>query len=147
MNIHISRYSLKEHALDGILYIDGVRFCETSENSLTAIPSGIYPVVRHYCHQFSRYTPLILSSGSLPDCSSCHKLSNVCCNTTLPCVCHQLIAGNGVFNRTDGTIIMGTRIVPGCLMNSKEPFEGLCERLRKLDSRGSQITVTISNDY
>ena len=80
-------------------------------------------------------------------CDHCPKLEFVCNNTTMPIYCPMLKPGNGIYNRADGSIILGTYIAPGCLKNSKEPFESLCERIRKLSSRGSEISLTIENRY
>ena len=148
MNITITRKSRKAEALDGILSIDGEKLCDTAEHSATALPEGTYRIVRHKCKQYGRFVPFIVTDAlSKPPCESCKKLKFVSCNSTMPCICHQIKMDNGIYNRADGSIIVGTHIVPGCLMRSKEPFENLCERIRKLSFRGSEITLTIKNLY
>ena len=152
MNITITRKSRNAEALDGILSIDGFKLCDTAEHCATALAEGTYRIVRHKCKQNGRFVPLITSltpnlSPLIPDCTKCKKLEFFTCNSTMPCVCHQIKIGNGIYNRADGSIILGTYIAPGCLKNSKEPFESLCERIRKLSSRGSEITLTIKNQY
>lgn len=149
MNITIKRISKKGQAIDGTLYIDGLRICDTAENAEYCLNPGTYPVVRHKCKQKARFVPVILS-GSCSDreclegcCSRCKKLDFVTNNSNMPCFCPQITMGNGVYNRKDGSILVGTRIAPGCLKHIKEPFENICERLRKLDDRGSEVTLTI----
>lgn len=153
MNILIKRILKKGQTIDGTLYIDGVRICDCAENAESAISAGTYPVIRHKCKQYARFVPVILvgdhsSNEALCNCcETCEKLKFVCNNTTLPCVCPQIKLGNGIYNRADGSIIVGTRIVPGCMKHSKEPFENICERIRKLDGRGSEILLTIEEHY
>lgn len=148
MNITITRKSRNAEALDGILSIDGFKLCDTAEHCATALAEGTYRIVRHKCKQNGRFVPFIITDTmSKPPCESCPKLEFFTCNSTMPCICHQIKIGNGIYNRADGSIIVGTYIAPGCLKNSKEPFESLCERIRKLSSRGSEITLTIENRY
>lgn len=148
MNITITRKSRKAEAIDGILSIDGVKLCDIAVHSATALPEGTYRIVRHKCKQYGRFVPFIVTDAlSKPPCESCKKLEFVSCNSTMPCICHQIKIGNGIYNRADGSIIVGTYIVPGCLMHSKEPFDNISERIRKLSSRGSEITLTIKNQY
>lgn len=59
----------------------------------------------------------------------------------------MLKPGNGVFHRADGSIIMGKRIVSGCLCHPREGFDILSERLRKLSSRASTLTLKIEENY
>lgn len=165
MNIIIKRIRKRDEAIDGALYIDGLKICDCAENAKSAIPVGTYPIIRHKCKQKARYVPLILQNDeglgmkvegkSLNSqlsilnqkCSRCKKLNMVSSNTNMPCFCPQIAMGNGVHNRTDGAIIVGKYLIPGCLTHTKEPYENICERLRKLDSRGSSVTITIVEDY
>lgn len=178
MNILLKRIRRTSFALDGELYIEDIKLCDTAENLEGSLPAGTYTIVRHKCKQYARFVPVILPEGSkdlkfqgskdLPvtdleaikatlgtmehetleqKCSACPKLPFVCNNTTLPCHCPQIKAGNGIYNRKDGSIIVGKYIVPGCLSHPKEPFENLCERLRKLDGRGAEITLTIEDCF
>lgn len=131
-------------AIDGKLIIDGTRFCDTAENSDTALPQGRYRIKRTFCKQYDRYMPLVCPTGAeAAPCDNCPKLEFVCNNTTMPIVCPMLKPGNGIWNRPDGSIILGTHIVPGCLSHPNEPFSLLSERLRKLTTRGSGMTLKI----
>ena len=79
-------------------------------------------------------------------CDRCPKLEFVCNTTTMPIYCPMLKPGNGVHNRLDGSIILGTRIIPGCLKHPKQAFDAVYGRIRKSIERGNQVTVTIKNE-
>ena len=81
------------------------------------------------------------------NCEQCPKMDFVCNNSTLPKYCPQIKIGNGVYNRTDGSIIIGERIVWGALKHSAEHFNRLIDRLDKAQNRGDLITVTITENY
>ena len=55
----------------------------------------------------------------------------------------MLKPGNGVYNRTDGSIIVGEYIAPGCLKHPKTAFDNLYDRIRKNIERGNKVTLTI----
>lgn len=150
MNIEIRRYRHKGEAIDGELYADGQKLCQTAENATTALPSGRYRIVRTFCKQYNRFVPKILLPHETEEslkhlCLTCDKVKGVTNNTTLPLVCHQLKMGNGIHKREDGSIIMGSFICPRCLKYTREPYENLSERIRKMDGRGTVITLTILN--
>ena len=153
MIITIKRIRIKGVAIDGHLYIDGMKVCDCAENAKSCLPVGSYPVVRHKCKQYARFVPVILSGSmcspeSLSNqCQHCKKMEYCGNNSTLPCFCPQIKPGNGIYHREDGSIIVGKYIAPGCLIHPKEPFENLCERLRKLDGRGSEVTLVIEEQY
>ena len=173
MNIVITRTRRTIDAIDGTLFIDGEYVCDTAENRQTALPAGDYRVVRHYCKQYKRFMPIITamsdeqravsskchveklaSHGSLliaqcsqltARCEQCEQLTEVSLNTLMPCHCPMLKPGNGVCNRTDGSIILGTHICPGCLKQPLQAFEPLVERIRKISKRKTGITLRIKN--
>lgn len=148
MNITINRYRHKtacteqgrSETLDGKLYIDGQKICDTAENANGALPEGEYEVTLLKCKQYKRKM-LVLNPN--PPCSKCPPLEYCGNNSTLPCYCPMLKPGNGVHNRLDGSIILGTRIVPGCLKHPKQAFDAVYGRIRKSIQRGNQVTVTI----
>lgn len=146
MILELIRIRHDGQAIDGQLIADGQKLCDTAENSLSCLPAGTYIVERHYCKQYGRYVPKILAGVST--CAKCPRLKGIVSNNTpMPCVCHQLKMGNGIYKRLDGSIIIGTAIVPGCLMFTRNPYELLSERIRKIAGRGNLITLTIKEDY
>ena len=149
MKIEIKRTEARAEAISGTLTINGQFICHTVENRLTALPAGQYRIIRHYCKQYNRFMPLVghpeLVSGS-KTCEQCQQLEEeeVSLNTTLPSYCPMLKPGNGVQGRTDGSILLGTLIVPGCLKHPLAAFDPLAERIRKAIARNTTITLTIS---
>jgi len=139
----------------GQLYKNGQYICDTEEYAPTALPAGEYRIVRHYCKQYDRFMPMIVAMGDVQrakNCSQCptsplqgDESGAIYLNTTLPCYCPMLKPGNGVHGRTDGSILLGTRIIPGCLSHPLQAFEPLAECIRKAVSRGKAITLTITN--
>lgn len=143
MKITIKRIHSQGEAIEGTLHIDGRYICHTAEHRHTALPAGTYTLVRHYCKQYDRYMPLVLRDG-LPDCRTCPSPEDeVSLNTLLPCHCPMLKPGNGVHHRTDGSILLGTDICPGCLRNPLQAFLPLAERIRKAMKRNTEVTLEI----
>ena len=161
MKLIINRKEQTKTAIAGRLTIDGEYICDTAENRLTALPTGQYRIVRHYCKQYNRFMPLIrhpelvsgpvkeLVSGSKKhqwDCSHCSPQiteEEVSLNTILPCHCPMLKPGNGIHHRNDGSILLGTEIVPGCLSHPLQAFSPLAERIRKAVKRNKVINLVI----
>ena len=144
MNIIIQRYRHEPETLDGKLYIDGQKICDTAENANGALPEGKYEVALLKCKQYKRNMLLL---NPHPPCSKCPPLEYCGNNSTLPCYCPMLKPGNGVYKRLDGSIILGTYIVPGCLMHPKQAFDTVYDRIRKSIQRGNQVVLTIKNEF
>lgn len=173
MNIIIQRKEQTKSAIAGTLHIDGQYICDTAENRHTALPAGTYQIVRHFCKQYNRFMPLIrhpelvsgpvkelvsgpvkeLVSGSKKhqwDCSHCKPQiteEEVSLNTIMPCHCPMLKPGNGIHHREDGSILLGTEIVPGCLSHPLQAFSPLAERIRKAVKRNKVINLVILNSF
>lgn len=142
MQIELRRIRQKTNSIDGHIYIDGSRICDTAENTNGALPEGTYPLTVAKCKQYSR--KMILLNPS-PPCDKCPPLEYCGNNSTLPCYCPMIKAGNGVFKRLDGTIIVGTYICPGCLKQPKQAFDNLYERIRKNIERGREVNLIITS--
>lgn len=156
MNIVIERIHRNQDSVDGILRIDGgMKICDTAENSSTSLPAGTYKVLIHRCKHYRRKMPIILftdnsrairgnsRSKEIP-CDSCPSMEYCGNNSTLPRFCPQIKIGNGVHKRTDGSIIIGERIIWGCMKHPVEHFNRLIDRLDKAQNRGESITLTIT---
>ena len=130
MHILITRHRYKPATIDGQLSIDGIRICDCAENAHTALPPGTYSITIVHCRQYARKMPLITPISNQ---------SSVINNR----VCPMLKPGNGVYNRTDGAIIVGEYLVPGCLKHSRFTFDNLYDRIRKNLQRGKEVTLTI----
>ena len=130
MHILITRHRYKPATIDGQLSIDGIRICDCAENAHTALPPGTYSIAIVHCRQYARKMPLIRPISNQ---------SSVINNR----VCPMLLPGNGVYNRKDGSIIVGEYLVPGCLKHSRFTFDNLYDRIRKNLQRGKEVTLTI----
>lgn len=183
MNITIKRIRVRPETIDGHLFIDGIKICDTAENAKEALPEGDYLVTIAYCKQYKR--KMLVLSPACPElcrreglrleaatreaivtggealgqrteseiclegstrCDRCPKMDWVFYDTTLPIYCPQLKIGNGAYNRPDGSIIVGTHIVPGCVLHSKEAYDPLYQRIRKSIERGNQVILRILRD-
>lgn len=150
MNIVIKRIRVRPETIDGHLYIDGTKICDTAECATGALPEGEYQIHIQKCKQYSknvlRLKPLSLSlSSSCEACEACEQLQWVFYDTTLPIYCPMLKIGNGVYNRPDGSIIVGKYLVPGCVLHSKDAYAPLFQRIRKSIERGNSVTLKIMN--
>ena len=148
MKIIINRNEQTKAAIAGSLHINGQYICDTAENRLTALPAGKYRIIRHYCHQYNRFMPLVQRLEFNEErCSHCPPQKTedeeVSLNTIMPCYCPMLKPGNGVHHREDGSIILGTQVIPGCLSHPLQAFEPLAERIRKAIKRNKAITLII----
>ena len=130
MHILITRHRYKPATIDGQLSIDGIRICDCAENAHTALPPGTYSITIVHCRQYARKMPLITPISNQ---------SSVINNR----VCPMLKPGNGVYNRKDGSILVGEYLVPGCLKHSRFTFDNLYDRIRKNIERGNEVTLTI----
>lgn len=155
MNIFLNRTFIKGEYVHGHLTIDGIRVCDTLENSRSCVPVGDYVIHLVRCKQYARKMPCLnphcgpgphagLDPASL--CDLCPKLPFVCNNTTLPCWCPMLKPGNGVHNRLDGSILVGRYNCLGSIIHPKDAFDSLYERIRKSISRGNQATLIIKDN-
>jgi hypothetical protein len=152
MELTIKRTETRADALSGTLYIKDQYICDTEENIHTALPAGKYRIVRHHCKQYHRFMPLIASyhpesQEPRTDCDHCQQLEEeeISLNTVLPCHCPMLKPGNGVHHRKDGSIILGIRIVTGCLTHPLQAFTPLAERIRKAIKREQVIRLVIQD--
>lgn len=91
------------------------------------------------------------TKASAAACTSCCRLDFVGANTRLPRFCPQIKAGNGIHNRWDGSILVGsltdpndpTRNCHGCLLHPQAAFDSLFDRIRMSVNRGHEIELII----
>ena len=91
------------------------------------------------------------TKASVTACTSCCRLDFVGANTRLPRFCPQIKAGNGIHNRWDGSILVGsltdpndpTRNCHGCLLHPQAAFDNLFDRIRMSVNRGHEIELII----
>ena len=138
MNIVITRTFTKGDYTHGHLSIDGLRICDTLENTNGLAPAGVYPITLIKCKHHSRKMPVLNPNAP---CDRCPKSLN----HTLPCWCPMLKPGNGICGRLDGSILVGQFNCLGSLIHPKTTFDPLYERIRKSLSRGNEVLLTVKD--
>lgn len=163
LEIKIIRTRVKRLTTDGYLTIGGQRICETAENTRYCLPAGSYHIQFDVCNQYGKKMPRIVSIDNClssigtittidnrlstidihPRCSNCLRKKIGSQHGNLPCFCPMIKVGNGVFNRTDGSIIVGEYLQPGILLHSGNAFEKLYQRIKKATQRETEICLII----
>ena len=123
MKILIKRNLAKGEVTEGKLYIDDIFICDTLENTHSCLTAGSYPI----------------------SIMKCKLKEMVFGNTVMPQFCGQIKVGNGVYGRRDGSIIVGTRALFGCIISPRSAFDLLYERIRKNIERGKCVSLEIKN--
>ena len=148
MNIIIKRTQSIKHFVEEHLYIDEKLICDTLENTHSCLPDGSYPISISKCKQYRRNVICVESYvDETPHTAKCHKCKlkeMVFGNTVMPQFCGQIKVGNGVYGRRDGSIIVGTRALFGCIISPRSAFDLLYERIRKNIERGKCVSLKIS---
>lgn len=147
MEILIQRFRRREDSLDGWLKINGELICDTAECPQNALPTGTYRIEMTRCKQHEKKVLRLVSyhapAGTEAKCEKCPLQGIVGANTTMPCVCPMITIGNGVRGRSDGSIIVGERVVFGTLIHSTAAFDKLYERIKKSVQRKNEVVVRI----
>jgi len=143
MQITIKRTSTYPPSIEGQIYINGNYYADTLEHMQYALPEGEYHITPTYCKHYARKMLLLTQPTTCHHCAQTQIESPL---SSLPTFCPMIKPGNGICNRHDGTILIGTRLLPGVLINSAPKFEQLHERIRKSIKRGNTITLTIQSE-
>ena len=148
MTISINRTLVKGEITEGLLTIDGKHLCSTLENTYSRLDPGEYHITLVKCKHYSRKMICVVhnppSANEMKEkCESCVMTGEAYSNTLLPKPCPMLKIGNGVHNRHDGSILVGTRGCRGMIVRSKDAFDPLYERIRKNIERGNDIVLKV----
>jgi len=163
LEIKITRTRVKSQTTDGYLTIGGQHICETAENTRYCLPAGSYHIQFDVCNQYGKKMPRIVSIDNRlssidckatidnrpstidihPRCSKCLRKKLGSMHGNLPCYCPMIKVGNGAYNRTDGSIIVGEYLQPGILLHSGNAFEKLYQRIKKATQRETEIRLII----
>lgn len=154
MEILVDRVWKKESYSIGRLYIDGIFFCNTLEDtdrgltqtmpieeikkikkaSITAIPTGIYAIdMNTISPRFSKNSWLVknCNGARLP------RLIDV------PGFTGVLIHLGNTAKDTDGCILVGKNDIKGMVTKSKDTFLCLYNKMKAVHKKGEKITITI----
>ena len=148
MELTLKRIALKEEYTIGKLYVNGVYECDSLEDKVldltkekkvygkTAIPSGRYNITlgvqspkyskrEFYMNTCGGYLPRLLNvphfEGILLHCADGYKGADL----------------------VEGCIGIGQNKIKGGLLNGKETFIRLYDKLKKSDIKGEEIWITI----
>ena len=153
MKLKLDRKWKKDTYTIGVLYVDGVRFCETCEDrdrglkstdtiskirsvkvpNETAIPTGVYTVLMNVVspkYQSSSYYKQ-LCDGKVPRLSGVPGWEGV-----------LIHAGNTALD-SSGCILPGRNTVKGGLTKSRETLTALYKKMIEAHKKGEIITIEI----
>ena len=143
LNLVLTRTRVRGEFTHGHLSIDGLRICDTLENSKGLVPAGDYPIHLIKCKHHARKMPVLNPNAPCDRCPRSLNPNPSSLNFTLPCYCPILKPGNGVHNRLDGSILVGKYNCLNSLIHPKAAFDSLYERIRKSMSRGHEVKLSI----
>jgi len=122
MEIVIVRGDKRPWGIDGHLYINRKRICDTVEHPTRHLPAGVY----------------IISSLSAESTSPLSEADHSEWN--IPCPFRH---GDGALASTLGEIIVGKYALPGVVTQSQQTYDRLYERLKKAWQRHTPVHLTI----
>lgn len=125
MNIFINRRAHTRYGVDGQLSINGSVICDTCEHPHLHLPEGMYRVEIRHNRRLRRKVPTLMADDVR---RSAFPIIGI---------------GNGPFLLTDGSIIVGHRLMKGVLTHSSAVFAHLIDRLDKVANRRENITLII----
>ena len=122
MEIIIVRQEHKPWGIDGHLYINRTRICDSVEHPSRHLPAGEYII-----------SSLGAEGSSLSETAHSERLG-------LP---FPFRHGDGALSLKHGEIIVGKHLLPGVVTASQPIYDRLYERIKKAFQRGSPIRLTI----
>lgn len=155
MKLLVQRIWKAEGYTIGRLYVDGKYFSDTLEDKdrglkkttllsqikaikvkgQTAIPTGTYAVtIREYSYKFGQQkyaSQYGFCKGYLPRILGVPGFDGI------------LIHAGNTAEHTDGCLLVGKNTVKGMVTSSTATFKSLYELIKKADSRGENISITI----
>ena len=115
MEIQVVRTNYASWGVDGHLYINHKRICDTVEHPTRHLPEGDYLLVRSKDEALTPYTLHFT----------------------------QLTHGDGALSAIHGEILVGKQLLPGVVTASRPTYDHLYERLKKAFQRGSSVLLRI----
>ena len=142
MELIVKRIARKNEYTIGKLYVNGVYFCDTLEDTdrglsdsmqvnevlakkikaQTAIPTGKYDVILTFSPKFKRVLPLLLNVPGYQ--------------------CIRVHQGNRV-DSTEGCLLVGENKVKGQVINSRATLERLMSLLLECEKRKEKMSIII----
>lgn len=122
MEIVIVRQDHKSWGIDGHLYINRTRICDSVEHPKRHLPAGVYII-----------SSLGAEGSSLSETAHSERLG-------LP---FPFRHGDGALSLKHGEIIVGKHLLPGVVTASQPTYDRLYERFKKAFQRNTPIRLTI----
>lgn len=122
MEILLVRHTSTRWGIDGHLYINRKRICDTVEHPRFHLPAGVYTISSLSAESMSPLSGADHSEGDLPS---------------------PFRHGDGALASRHGEIIVGKTALPGLVTQSQATYDRLYERLKKAWQRHTPIHLTI----
>ena len=129
MEIVIVRQEHKPWGIDGHLYINRKRICDTVEHPRHHLPSGEYQITNDKCQITNDH-----GSADRQNCQMPHE------EWLIPSPFRH---GDGALSSLHGEIIVGQSSIPGLVTRSAATYDRLYERLKKAFQRGTPVRLAI----
>lgn len=123
MNIIIKRFNKFNESIDGYLFINHLPVCATAEHILCALPVGTYPLNFEYDEELKCKLPFIGDTGIM-----IHPRS-------------------GIYGEPTPYIVVGDRIVAGCMKHTEEVYDHIISRIEKCERHNEPVTITILENF
>lgn len=122
MEILLVRNNSASWGIDGHLYINRTRICDSVEHPSRHLPAGVYQITNDQS-----------------------KMSNLKCQISNPetPIPFPFRHGDGALALKHGEIIVGKHLLPGVVTASQPTYDRLYERLKKAFQRGTPVRLTI----
>ena len=127
MEIVIVRGDHKPWGIDGHLYINRQRVCDTVEHPTKHLPSGIYTI----------------ASLSTEDCLWPSESSKSPLSDEIALIKVPFRHGDGALGLKNREIIVGKYLLQGVVTQSQPTYDRLYERLKKAFQRNTPVRLTI----
>ena len=121
MDIQLVRTNYTQWGVEGHLYINRKRICDTVEHPTRHLPGGDY-IISSLGAIGSSLSAAAHSKGNLPS---------------------PFRHGDGALASLHGEIIVGKQLLPGVVTASQVTYDRLYERLKKAFQRGNTIRLKI----
>ena len=131
IQLTLRRFLHTRYGMEGKLSMHAHHVCHTVEHPIHHLPPGDYKVILLTHPHLRRKVPCLLPLKA--DTNQVHS----------PIGLPFMGIGNGPFRLTDGSIIVGQRLLAGVLIHSHDIFGKLIDRLDKERYRSRPILLTI----
>ena len=141
MEIQLVRIAHKPWGIDGHLYINRRRICDTVEHPTRHLPAGEYIL-----SSLSEASSLGAAGSSLseaPSLSEASSLGAAGSSLSEAPIPFPFRHGDGALGSKKGEIIVGKQLLSGLVTQSQQTYDRLYQRLKKAWQRGNTVRLQI----